>query len=387
MSASTAVTADQASILMVDDNDANLLALEAVLEPLGHRLVWARSGREAVKRFLEEDFVLVIMDVQMPGLDGYGTVEMLRRLDQMRDVPVVFLTAFYNLEEHVHRGCALGAADYVTKPFDPVVFRAKIGALVALYVRGQRAERARREEMDRMKDLLFAGIGHDLRNPLHSILAASNMLGRVTTTEEVRRDLAEVIERAGARMAGIVDDILDLTRERFDGGVPVAPEPTDLSTTCRAVIGELQSAYPDRAIDIVVDGDVSGEWDVSRMSRVVSNLVGNAIQHTRSGPVQVYVTSNRTHVILRVHNDGGSIPAALLELLFEPFRRAGDAPERLGLGLYIARAIVRAHGGTIDATSSEEEGTTFTVTLPRAPARQVPSGERVLRELESGASG
>ncbi len=169
------------TILIVDDHPGNLLSLEAVLSPLGYPLVSASSGAEALTTALKEELAMIVMNVHMPGLDGYETMAQLRERERLRDVPVIFLTAVYGEPEHRHRGYALGAIDYISKPFDPQVLRAKVGALVPLYLRGQRAERLRSVEKDRMKDLFLGAVGHDLRNPLNTIALAAKVLGGHST--------------------------------------------------------------------------------------------------------------------------------------------------------------------------------------------------------------
>lgn len=352
------------AILIVDDYPPNLLALETVLEPLGFEVVSAGSGEEALARLAARDFVLIFMDVLMPGLDGYETVEILRGRERSREIPILFLSAVHQLEEHAHRGYALGAADCITKPFDPVAVRAKAAALVSLYLRGRREELARRAELERLKDLFLGALGHDLRNPLHSILLAARLGKHEATTEQSRRRHIQAIERAGLRMQAIVEGILDLTAEKFVGRLPLAIEHTDLAATSRQVIAELQSAHPDRPIALDVSGDVTGDWDGTRLGRVLSNLVANAIEHAR-GAVHVRLVGDADRVRLSVHNGGPAIRPDLQSRLFEPFRRGDSSPQGYGLGLYSVREIARAHGGDAVVESSDADGTTFAVTVPR----------------------
>jgi two-component system sensor histidine kinase/response regulator len=369
MSTPAPAVTDRPGILMVDDHPANLLALESVLQPLGYDLVRAQSGEEALLKSLQRDFVLIVMDVHMPTLDGYHTVEMLRGRPRSRDIPIIFLTVVYNLEEHAHRGYALGAADYITKPFDPVVLRAKVSALVALYTRGRREEQARHAELERFKDLFLCALGHDLRNPLHSIIMAARLVKEDgTASAESRRQRMEVIEGAALRMNAMLDDILDLTAAKFSGAMPVKIEPVDLASVCRNVVAEIQSVHPDRSISVDVSGDVTGRWDATRLARVVSNLVGNAIHHAPEASVNVRLVSEGDRVSIVVHNDGPGIAPELLPRLFEPFRRGETSAEGLGLGLYIVREIVRAHGGDVEVHSSDAEGTRFIVAVPRRPS-------------------
>ncbi len=373
-----------ATVLVVDDHPANLMAFEAVLSPLGYRIVTAQSGAEALKRLAEHDYVLILMDVHMPNLDGYQTMALIRQREQSRDIPVIFVTAVFNQPEHTHRGYALGAIDYISKPFDPEVLRGKVRGLVSLYMRGQRAERERSQEADRIKDLFLGAVGHDLRNPLSAILLGSQVIAREECgPNAAHREHARKIERAGKRMQRIIEDILDLTRSELAGGIPLSLRTTRLAEVCSLVVEELRIAHRDRSLVLDVDGDPTGQWDPGRLGRVVSNLIGNAMEHGRQGPVRVQVADRGTHGVLQVHNAGAPIDPAALPTIFEPFRRADTSANGLGLGLFIVREIVQAHGGTVVVTSTREEGTTFTVSLPKA----TPVGAGVSPEQPGQAPG
>jgi signal transduction histidine kinase len=354
------------TILVVDDNRANLLAFEAVLAPLGYRIVGANSGAEALERVLHQDFVVILMDVHMPDLDGYQTTALIRQRQRSRDVPVIFVTAVYDQPEHTHRGYALGAVDYMTKPFDPEVLRAKVRALVMLYTRGQLAERERSQNAERIKDMFLGAVGHDLRNPLNVILVAVQLMLRGDNLgSAAQRAYAEKIERAGRRMQRMIEDILDLTRRQFAGGIPLSTQSTDLGDVCRSVVSEYRLARPDCLVKLDVTGDVGGYWDPGRIERVVSNLVGNAVEHGRDSSVQVRVRDEGASVLMEVWNGGAPIEAEMLPNVFDPFRRGDTRPDGLGLGLHIVREIVRAHAGSIEVTSTAQAGTTFAISLPR----------------------
>jgi signal transduction histidine kinase len=358
--------AASAALLIVDDHPPNLLALEAVLRPLPFEIVAAGSGAEALRLARERDFVLVIMDVHMPGLDGYETVELLRAHERSSEVPIMFLTAVSASLEDARKGYAQGAVDYVIKPFDPEVMRAKVKALVSLYTRGQREERARRDERDKMKDLFLGAVGHDLRNPLNALTLAARMMSTAPPCGvDAHEKQPPRIERAVWRMVRIVEDLLDLTRDKFAGGIPVEAQPVDLADVCRAAVDELRIANPESSIDLQVAGDACGEWDAGRIARVVSNLAANAIRHGARGAARVRLRGDADGVTIAVHNEGPPIAAELLPHLFEPFRRGDTSSHGLGLGLYIVRETVRAHGGSVEVASTAADGTTFTVTLPK----------------------
>ena len=291
------------------------------------------------------------------------------RWERSRDVPVVFLTAVYAQPEHTHRGYALGAVDYITKPFDPDVLRGKVRALVSLYTRGQRSERERSQEAERIKDLFLGAIGHDLRNPLNAVLLATQAMlrGGDCGNAQHRRAYTNKIERAAQRMQRMIEDILDLTRTQLAGGIPLSPQETHLGESSRGIVDECRLARPGRVLQLDVSGDVTGYWDPGRLARAVSNLVSNAVVHCQDGPVHVRVSDGGDHVVLEVHNRGTPIDPNVLPTLFEPFRRGDTSHNGLGLGLHIVREIVRAHDGSVDASSTAADGTTFRVTLPKSP--------------------
>ncbi len=220
-------------------------------------------------------------------------------------------------------------------------------------------------ERDESRDLLLGIIGHDLRNPLAAVAMASANLLHATSLDDVRAVGAR-IKRSADRIQRVVADLLDLARSRFGARMPITPEPLDLGEVVRAAVDELQVAHPGRRLVVVRRGDVSGSWDRARMGQLLSNLVGNAIQHGED-PVTVSVEGEEGGVILRVANRGAPIPKESIPSLFDAFRRGSSSGDtaRLGLGLYIVAEIVRRHGGTIDVQSSEAE-TVFTIRLPRA---------------------
>ena len=352
-------------VLIVDDHAPNLLALEAVLEPLAVELVCASSGEEALRRVAAEHFAVILMDVQMPVLDGYATMRMIRQQERSRDVPVIFITAVHDQPEHTRRGYELGAIDYMTKPFDPEILVAKVRALVGLWRRAQDDERRRYLERERLRDLFLGVVNHDLRSPLNTICMAVRSVGKATTLEEGDRRSLERANRAATRMTRLVGDLLDLTRGELGGGIPIVRVSGDVATLCRHVADDYVPRYPDRPITLDVTGDLHGEWDVDRLLQAISNLVGNALQHAEGGAVSIRARDEPGCVTIEVHNTGTAIAAEILPSIFEPFRRGDDSAEGLGLGLYIVREIVRAHGGTVTVRSSVEEGTTFRVVLPQ----------------------
>jgi PAS domain S-box-containing protein len=232
------------------------------------------------------------------------------------------------------------------------------------------AERRRQaEEAARFAEMFVGILGHDLRNPLNAVTMAARLLLRKSTGDitPVERILA-----SAQRMSNMVGQLLDLTRSRLAGGIAVERKPIDLDTIVADVIDELRRVSPGRDIHWEKGSGEQAFVDPDRLAQVVSNLVGNALLHgDRSRPITVGLSASSSFIAFVVHNDGPPIPDHLLPVIFDPFRRTTVRDERsqgLGLGLFITRQIVLAHGGRIDVTSKAEAGTTFRVTLPRLAA-------------------
>lgn len=217
---------------------------------------------------------------------------------------------------------------------------------------------------------ILAIVSHDIRNPLGAIDGSAKLLAVRAGVDERMKEIADRIARSAARITNIVGDLLDVSRERHGGGIPVVVTPTDLHTLCREVAAEIRAFATDRTIAVECSGDDAiGMWDPNRITQALSNLVGNAVKHGETGtPIGVRVRTDNGHAIVEVHNQG-AIPHEVLPSLFEPFAARGDQRRHrdgLGLGLFIAQSIARAHRGEIHVESSPEQGTTFRLVLPRA---------------------
>jgi signal transduction histidine kinase len=232
----------------------------------------------------------------------------------------------------------------------------------------------REEELRRTAEFRerFLGIvSHDLRNPLNAISLSASVLLREEELPVRARKMAGRISQSAERMGRMIGDLLDFTRGRLGGGIPLARRPGDLRLICRPVLEELGMGGLGSPLRLSTEGDFQGEWDADRLAQLVGNLVKNALDYSPQGsPVTVSLRDEGPWVRLEVHNLGEPIPAEVLPQLFEPFRRGmheEDSPQHgLGLGLFIARQITQAHGGTLEAHSTREDGTVFRVRLPRA---------------------
>jgi PAS domain S-box-containing protein len=258
-----------------------------------------------------------------------------------------------------------------------------IGSMMDITERRRAVERMQEEAQFRER---FIGIlGHDLRNPLNAIMLSARQLRRRGAMSALQQQMAQRIETSAARMGNMISDILDLTRARLSGGIPLHLAPTSLPAVCRQVVEELTVAHPGRDVLVQAEGGGEGIWDPERLAQVVSNLVGNALEHgEREGPILVRCRDDAEHQVLEISNPGTPIPGHLLATLFDPFRQGGATRSGrgsgLGLGLFIVRELVEAHGGQVTVRSTEEEGTTFTVVLPRDARVATQGGGGGLRE-------
>jgi signal transduction histidine kinase len=213
-------------------------------------------------------------------------------------------------------------------------------------------------------------VGHDLRTPLNTVLSAAELLLMRKGLGKKETELARKIARSASLAGRLIDQVLDLTRARLGGGIPIDPAPIDLNDLCWQVINESELNRPDRPLRVDLRGDLGGVWDRDRLYQLLVNLVGNAVQHGEpQSPIDLRVRGGETDTVIEVANRGEPIPPAMLPFIFDAFRQARSAhPTRtggLGLGLFIAKEIARSHGGSITVASSASDGTTFRVRLPR----------------------
>lgn len=230
------------------------------------------------------------------------------------------------------------------------------------------------EHLDGTRQMFLRVLKHDLRNPLNAITIGGGMLAEIGGDPEETRAVAAQIVSSGNALGRMLNDFLDFAVTRLGSRVPVTPVPLDLEALCREVIAEIHTSRPHRRIDLKVFGEVRGEWDRDRLRQLLSNLVGNAVQHgDQTTPITLSASGDASRVTLTVHNFGPPIPDALQTRIFEPFVRGSDRGSAqegsVGLGLYIAKEVARAHRGAIEVSSNQSDGTTFSVTLPRVPAR------------------
>jgi signal transduction histidine kinase len=399
---------ERASVLVVDDAPANLVALGAVLQPLEVRVVEAHSGAEAVECVARESFAVILLDVQMPEMDGFEVARRLRATANGEELPIIFLTAIHRDEEYARRGYASGGADYVTKPFDPDVLRARVKAFVDLFHQRERlrlqqvgertrerddaleklaalleSERAARREAElanNAKDEFLATVSHELRTPLNAILGWAIIARRYSQSPDVDRALSTIERNARAQMR-IIEDVLDVGR-MLGGKLSLEISATRVAEAIEGALLAVRPAADSKGVklSVTIDDGVSViAADPGRLQQVVWNLLSNAIKFTPSGgSVEVVARQSQSTVFVRVRDDGQGIRPEFLPHLFETFRQGDGSTTRrhggLGLGLAIVKQLVQAHGGKITAESEGEgKGSSFTIELPVRDARETTS--------------
>ena len=388
------------NVLIVADLPDNLLALEAVIRLEGRTIFQASSGEEALALLLAHEFALAILDVQMPGMNGFELAELMRGTEKTRHIPIVFVTAAGKESNFAFKGYESGAVDFLYKPLDVQAVQSKVNVFALMY--RQRLETRRqvlaleksRQEQEallanlqttqmalekalKLRDEFMSVVAHELRTPLNTLFMDVQMRKMLLDRGKIAVFDAAYLEKMVARdqrqvqsMVRLIDDMLDVTRIRSNH-LSIRPAPFDLQAMLGRVVGNLslQAQAAGSAITLHADQPVTGSWDEFRIEQVVTNLLTNALRYGNGKPVEVSVVLLGGSVAIQVRDQGKGIPVQDQQRIFEPFERAvgqDDSTSGLGLGLYITRQLVEAHGGTINVQSQEGEGSLFSVTLPLA---------------------
>ncbi len=393
----------KANILVVDDEPGNLLALESVLKELDQTIVTAGSGQECLRHLLEDDFAAIVLDVQMPVMDGYETAGLIRARERSRTTPILFLTAHSKDDADVRRGYEFGAVDYIFKPFDPGIIRAKLSVFVELYNKTQLIKRQTKrmiemehrqreyeleaalyeqerkaakalaiksEELERSNADLeqFAYIAsHDLQEPLRMVSSYVELLAR-RYRGKLDKDADEFIAFAvdGAnRMKELIDGLLAFSRVEAQGR---KPEPADSETVLRRVLKVFGSAIEDSGGAVTHDPMPSVIADEVQLGQVFQNLIGNAIKFRSEAPPRIHVSArcDGAECVFSVRDNGIGIDPQYAHKVFQIFQRLharGEHPGQ-GLGLAVCKRIVERHGGRIWLGSEPHKGSTFHFSLP-----------------------
>ena len=406
------------NILLVDDNPGNLSSLETILHAPDRNMVRASSGNEALKFLLNKDAAVILMDVQMPIINGLETAAIIRERERTRNVPIIFLTAYDSAgDSRVIRGYALGAVDYITKPIDPDALKSKVAVFVELYrkteqikqlyadlqchaaaleqeitdrkqAEKERAEmleraqdaQAKAEEANRLKDEFLATVSHELRAPLTAMLGWVMLIRSESLDKESKERAMETVERNARAQKKLVDDLLDVSTIGA-GNFSLDIEPTDLASVIESAVESVRPEAEAKGVRLQRDLDQSihrFEVDPNRFQQVIWNLVQNAVKFTPAGgAVDVRLRFINGQAEIEVIDTGVGIAPEFLPFVFDRFRQADGGITRkhggLGLGLSIVQSLVEMHGGMVGVESAGEgQGSTFKITLPPPLPEELP---------------
>jgi hypothetical protein len=371
------------TVLIVDDVEANLIALDAALGSLDCDLVRASNGNDGLRELLRHDFAVMLLDVQMPEMDGYEMAAYAREHPATRDVPIIFVTAMLEAEDTALRGYGTGAVDFLFKPVNPYILRSKVQVFLDLYAgRRKLADTvAAHERTLRDLEAFNYSVSHDLRAPLRPLDGFSQTLLEeyAEQLDETARGYLIKIRSAAQRMGHLIDDLLRLSRIR---GAEIRPQPFCVSDLVSAIAAELHAAEPTRSVEFLVQPEVQVCADAALLRIALENLLRNAWKFTSKKPSAriEFGTLDATvagalparvgakQLACFVRDDGVGFDPAHAARMGQPFQRFHNSKqfEGTGIGLAIVDLVLRHHEGRFWADSAPDRGATFFFTLPVA---------------------
>jgi signal transduction histidine kinase len=370
------------TFLLVDDLEENLLSLEALLRRDDLVLLKARSGDQALELLLQHDVALALVDVQMPGLNGYELAELMRGNERTRRIPIIFVTAGTTDSQHRFRGYEAGAVDFIQKPIEPDVLRGKAAVFFELYRQRQQIAVQRDElvaqaealkEADRRKDEFLATLAHELRNPLAPLRHGLDILHRDPAGNGVSEILG-TMDRQLVHLVRLIDDLLDVSRVS-QGKITLRKETIAVADVIAAAVEASRPAIDAAGHALAIDVPSEPLWldaDFTRLAQVVGNLLNNAGKYTPNGGlIGISAGTDGNFAVIRVSDNGIGIPAAKQSEVFELFAQVENHLDRakggLGIGLALVKQLVALHGGTVEVESAGVgRGSVFTVRVPLA---------------------
>ncbi|TFZ08063.1 response regulator [Ramlibacter humi] len=412
------------NILIVDDEPKNLLVLETVLNDPGYRLVRATSGEEALLALMAEEFAVLVLDVRMPGMNGFEVAQLVKERKKTSRLPIIFLTAYYNEDQHILEGYGTGAVDYLHKPVNPSVLRSKVAVFAELHRRGRALETANRlllgevaerrnaeqrlselnESLDRRvtertselqdsearlldahrrKDEFLATLAHELRNPLAPVRNAVELLKRKPDDAERVLWGSNLIDRQVRLLSRLIDDLMDVSRINR-GRIELRREVVALNDVLADALEAIRPLAQDSGHELAVllpDRQLLVNADRTRLAQAFTNLLNNAVKYTDpGGRIELGVMVEREQAVVTVRDTGIGIPSDRLDEVFEMFSQVESALSRsrggLGIGLSLTQRLVQMHGGSIKAHSEGVgRGSRFHVSLPLSIGEQLPQEE------------
>ena len=378
----------QVHFLLVDDLAENLLALEALLHRDGLTILKALSGDEALELLLQHDVALALVDVQMPGLNGFELAELMRGNERTRRIPIIFVTAGGADTQRRFRGYEAGAVDFIYKPIEADILRSKADVFFELYLQRQQIAVQRDElkvqaealrEADRLKDEFLATLAHELRNPLAPLRHGLDILRRnpdVTSATQIR----EMMDRQLVHLVRLIDDLLDVSRVS-QGKIELRKETIVVADVVRSALETSRPLIDAAGHTLTVDLPDDPLWldaDLTRLAQVVGNLLNNAAKYTpEGGHIGLTVRAEDDAAVLIVSDTGIGIPRDLQARVFQLFAQVDQHLDRsrggLGIGLALVKQLVALHGGSVEVESAGiGQGSTFVVRVPLAAKSRGP---------------
>ncbi len=395
-------------ILLVDDKFENLVALEKVLSEFNVEFVRALSGNEALMETFLHDFALAIVDVQMPEMDGYEVVELMRQEEKTRLLPVIFVSAIYKEDFHVIKGIETGAVDFIPKPIVPAILKGKVQVFLDLHIyRTQLEEKVeqrtlelkksnkrlneeilerrkanhvaekakkRAEEADRLKSTFLANMSHEIRTPMNGIVGMSDIL-RTTELTDQQKEYLDIIESSGKTLLAIINDILDLTKIESNQ-MELEKVSFDLVSEINTTIKLLTLKAQEKGIKLITNieeglpSEVIG--DPIRVKQIITNLLSNGVKFTEKGSVSLFVSklkenNDKISMLFKVIDTGMGISKSSIGNLFSEFTQTDVSITRkyggTGLGLAICKKLTTLMNGEIGVDSEQGKGSTFWFTI------------------------
>jgi signal transduction histidine kinase len=371
------------NILLVDDLDENLRALEALLRLDSVEVVKARSGSEALQKLLEEEFALALVDVQMPEMSGFELAELMRNFERTRHVPIIFVTAADRSTQRTFQGYESGAVDFLYKPLDPHIVKSKVRVFVELERKKRLVEyqiselfqtKLELQKALEVRNEFMSIASHELKTPITSLkLQLQMMIRQATVNPNIPVLSQKIIRSLGVctnqvrKLVSLVEDLLDVSKIEA-GKLFFRFEVVELSPLIDEVIERFHEQLESVScpIEVRIESQIRGQWDRDRLEQVIINLLSNVVKYAPGKPVLIEARKDRDYVEIGVKDLGPGIPQEKQQVIFERFERAIDSAHisGLGMGLFIAKQIVQGHEGKIWVESDGEHGSRFLVRLP-----------------------
>ncbi|MFJ3408903.1 hybrid sensor histidine kinase/response regulator [Pseudomonas protegens] len=387
----------QAKLLIVDDLPENLLALEALIKREDRTVYKALSADEALSLLLQHEFAMAILDVQMPGMNGFELAELMRGTEKTKNIPIVFVSAAGRELNYAFKGYESGAVDFLHKPLDIHAVKSKVNVFVDLYRQSkamkqqvEALEQSRREqeallqklqatqnELEqavRMRDDFMSIVAHEVRTPLNGLILETQLRKMHLARENAAafsldkmHAMVDRDERQIKSLIRLIEDMLDISRIRT-GKLSIRPSRFDLAQLVRGLVENFapQVEAAQSSLSLQAEQPLEGSWDEFRIEQVVSNLLTNALRYGAKSPIEVRVYAQDGEARVEVRDHGIGISEDNQKRIFQQFERvsANHVAAGLGLGLFISEQIVTAHGGAISVESRIGEGALFRVSLP-----------------------